>query len=186
MENYLLISYLNDYVFCPRSIYFHQLYGKFKKSVYQKKPQIAGTLAHETVDNKTYSTRKNVLQGLEVFSQKYNLCGKIDLFDIDKKRLSERKRSIQKIYDGYIFQIYGQYFALREMGYEVDEIVLYDLSKNKTYPIALPEKWPGMMQKFEEVISNLNHYDLSQPTYQPNPKKCKKCIYSNLCDQSLC
>ena len=28
MEDAVLFTWLNDYVFCPRSIYFHNLYGE--------------------------------------------------------------------------------------------------------------------------------------------------------------
>ena len=31
MDDYILISWLNDFIFCPISIYFHQLYGNKEK-----------------------------------------------------------------------------------------------------------------------------------------------------------
>ncbi|MBM3436240.1 MAG: type V CRISPR-associated protein Cas4, partial [Bacteroidetes bacterium] len=152
METYIPISFLNDFIFCPRSIYFHQLYGGFGKELYQQKPQIAGRAAHTSIDEKAYSTRKNILQGVEIYSERYKICGKVDLFDIDSGKLSERKREIKVIYDGYIFQLYAQYHALCEMGYKVTSIALYDMSHNKTYPIPLPHDDPEMQQKFENLI----------------------------------
>ena len=104
MESYITLSYLNDFIFCPRSIYFHQLYAGFNEQLYKQKPQVAGTEAHSSIDNKTYSTRNDVLMGIEVFSTKYNIVGKIDVFDCKTGKLTERKRAIKKIYDGYIFQ----------------------------------------------------------------------------------
>ncbi len=44
------ISALNDFIFCPLSIYFHMLYDGMDKTVYQNKAQLDGTKAHETVD----------------------------------------------------------------------------------------------------------------------------------------
>ena len=56
-----------------------------------------------------------------MYCEKYRLLGKIDIYDGKKKILRERKRQIKQVYDGYIFQLYGQYFSLIEMGYEVDK-----------------------------------------------------------------
>ncbi|HRP68201.1 MAG TPA: type V CRISPR-associated protein Cas4 [Turneriella sp.] len=185
MEPYIPISFLNDFIFCPRSIYFHQLYGRTDTRYYQAKAQVAGKAAHESIDNQTYSTRRDVLQGYEIFCEKYNLCGKLDTFDIKSGRLTERKREIQKIYDGYVFQVYAQYFALCEMGYTVKEIVIYDITHNKNYPIPLPNDDAIMLKKFEQLVYDINHFDLDKKDFVPNEAKCKCCIYNNLCDYSL-
>ena len=34
MEDYVRISNLNDLLFCPRSIYFHNLYSDFDETLY--------------------------------------------------------------------------------------------------------------------------------------------------------
>ena len=91
MEEIILISYLNDFIFCPISIYFHNLYRTIDKKMYQSTYQINGTNAHKSVDSNTYSTKRNILQGINVFSEKYGIQGKIDIFDIDKELLIERK-----------------------------------------------------------------------------------------------
>lgn len=186
METYLPISFLNDFIFCPRSIYFHQLYGSYHHLHYQQKPQITGKAAHATIDEKTYSTRKNILQGIELYCDKYKLCGKLDVFDADTGKLTERKREIKVIYDGYVFQVYAHCHALTEMGYEVKSIVLHDIVHNKNYPIALPPDNPEMQQKFEKLISDINAFDMQRTEFTPLEAKCRKCIYSNLCDYSLC
>ena len=93
MESYILISFLNDFIFCPRSIYFHGLYSKYQQITYQDKPQIEGRAAHQTIDLKKYSTKKTVLQGISVYSEKYRLHGRIDIFDSEKGLLTERKKT---------------------------------------------------------------------------------------------
>ena len=186
METYIPISFLNDFIFCPRSIYFHQLYGSFNTQVYQQKPQIAGKAAHTSIEGKTYSTRKNILQGAEIYCERYRICGKIDLFDATSGKLIERKRQIKTIYDGYVFQLYAQYHALIEMGYEVNSIALYDIIHNKVYPMPLPHENPEMQRKFENLIEQINSFDINAPNFTPVDAKCRNCIYSNLCDYSLC
>lgn len=182
MENPIPISFLNDFIFCPRSIYYHQIYGNYNKQSYHQKPQIKGLAAHASIDEKTYSTQKNILMSCEVYSNEYNIYGKIDLFDIDKKILTERKREIKTIYDGYIFQLYAQYFCLTEMDYEVNQIRLYDLTHNKSYPLNLPINDEIMHQKFKELLEQIQAFNINDIFFEQNINKCLQCIYNPLCD----
>jgi len=183
VESYIPISFLNDFIFCPRSIYFHQLYGRMETRLYQSRDQIDGKAAHKTVDTKTYTTSKKVLQTIEIYSKRYGLAGKIDTYDTQKKRLTERKKKIVRIYDGYIFQLYAQYYCLKEMGYDVDDLRLYSMDDNRVYPVKSPENDPYMQRKFENLIGKIHRFSLNDPFY-PNPNKCNRCIYHNLCDVS--
>ena len=186
MENYIPISYINDFIFCPRSIYNHQMYHNRAELIYQGEVQTEGKDAHQKIDAKKYSDRKNILQNYEVFSNQYKLFGKIDTFDTRKGLLTERKNNIKTIYDGFVFQLYAQYFGLIEMGYQVSNMQLYDFSKNKTYPIPLPINDLIMLEKFEATIEKLNSFSLLNKNFEPNKFKCEKCIYNLLCDASLC
>jgi len=183
MEETILISYLNDFIFCPVSIYFHKLYGNLDRTLYQDTVQKEGTNAHKTVDKKTYSSSKNFIQGIEVYSSKYNIIGKIDIFDIKNKTLTERKNKISKIYDGFVFQLYAQYYALIEMGFDVKKIRLYSMQDNKIYDIKLPTKDKTMSNKFEQLIKDIRNFNM-QDFKEQNVEKCKKCIYEPSCDRS--
>lgn len=184
MNALIPISELNDFIFCPLSIYYHNLYGNFDKILYQTDKQLDGTDVHESIEKKSYSNRKNMLQAISVCSMKYGLIGKIDILDTDGGILIERKKHIGKIYDGYIFQLYAQYFALKEMGYTIKKIKLYSYDDNKSYDVTLPEEDPEMFNKFEKLITEMKTFDMS--SYHPKDiKKCRHCIYSNLCAESL-
>ena len=185
MEPYIPISFLNDFIFCPRSIYFHQLYGQSDESLYHLTDQRDGKAAHASLDTKTYTTAKKVLQTIEVYSETYGLGGKIDIYDSAKKLLTERKKKIKVIYDGYIYQLYAQYHCLTEMGYEVKSMKLYSLDDNKSYSVALPHDDPPRQLDFEQLIYELKTFDLSAP-FVANPNKCTHCIYSQLCDVAAC
>ncbi len=100
-ENPLSISNLNDFIFCPVSIYFHSLDYDTEKMSYQQEEQINGTAAHDAVDSGRYSNRKTILQATAVYCEKYGLLGKIDLFDVQKGILTERKKKIKTVFDGY-------------------------------------------------------------------------------------
>jgi CRISPR-associated exonuclease Cas4 len=184
MEAYLKITYLNDFIFCPLSIYFHELYGSLSERLYYDDAQLDGKAAHAAVDEGRYSTHKNVLQGIDVYSEEYQLCGKIDIFDIDKKLLTERKKHITTIYDGYVFQLYAQCICLREMGYIVESLRFYSSDDNKVFPVKLPEDDAIMFQKFIDTIHAMQVFTVD--TFVPqNTKKCANCIYNNFCDRPL-
>ncbi len=185
MEAYLLISYLNDFIFCPRSIYFHQLYGNVHQYLYQTTDQVKGQGAHKTIDSGCYTTAKSVLQGLSVYSEQYRIGGKIDTYDQTKSLLVERKKRVKVIYDGYIYQLYAQYHCLTEMGYTVKQLKIYSMDDNKNYPIKLPNQDPARQAGFENLLQQIQDYQLTESFVQ-NPAKCQRCIYNNLCDVVKC
>lgn len=161
MEETILISYLNDFIFCPVSIYFHKLYGQLDKNIYQSTFQVNGTDAHKSIDEKTYSSRKNILQGIDIFSSIYNIQGKIDLFDIATGKLIERKNKVSRIYDGYIFQLYAQFYGLVEMGYTVKQLIIHSMMDNKNYSIKLPEEDLEMKERFEKLVEKSKKFGFS-------------------------
>lgn len=186
MEPYIPISYLNDFIFCPYSIYFHNLYYQNDTTLYHDTYQTEGKIAHSSIEQQSYSTKKNILQNIDVYSEKYGIYGKIDILDVDTATLIERKKQIKTIYDGYIFQLYAQYFALKEMNYTIKKIKLYCMTHNKNYPIPLPEENPKMLEKFEQLVQKIKTFDPNKTPVTLNENKCAKCIYKNICDISLC
>lgn len=183
MEQIITFAELNDFIFCPMSLYFHSHYSNFKDETYKTTYQTNGSYAHSAVDDGRYSTRKNILQGTSVYCEKYNLMGKIDTFYIDDKKLVERKKKVKQIFDGYIFQIYAQYFALIEMGYDIDLLEIYSIDDHKHYKVSLPSQDAEMFSKFEKTIDDIKNFKFS--TFeQKNKNKCVNCIYSALCGVS--
>jgi RecB family exonuclease len=179
----IMISHINDFQFCPVSIYFHNLFGDADRTMYQSKYQIEGTNAHKTIDKNTYSSSNDVLTGISVYSEEYDIIGKIDIFYIKKKLLVERKKKISALFDGQIFQVYAQYFALKEMGYLIEKLRIHSMDDNKNYDLELPEDNPEMMEKFRKTISDMRSFDL-ELFIQTNPRKCLKCIYEPMCGVS--
>lgn len=184
MYQEILITQLNDFVFCPASIYFHMLYGETDRMSYQSQSQINGTASHQTVDNATYTTKKSMLMGIDVYCEEYGLVGKIDMFDVNKGILTERKRHVKTIYDGYYFQVYAQCLALRELGYTVKKIRIYSMVDNKNYEVLLPEDNPEMFEKFRNTISQMHSFDLEN-FVQTCSEKCRNCIYESACDRGI-
>lgn len=122
------------------------------------------------------------MHGMSVYSEKYGLIGKIDTYDSNQHKLTERKNQIKKIYDGYKLQLYAQYFALVEMGFEVHKMGFYSLKDNKPHPVDIPDA--QQTQWFSDYIERIRRYDPSQALADINPTKCQYCIYRPLCDQT--
>lgn len=158
MESYIQISKINDFIFCPYSLYYHSIYENFSEKTYHSSPQTKGKIKHENIDEGRYSTAKKFLQGTSVYCEKYGLCGKIDVYDQENKFLIERKNKVVKIYDGYRYQLYAQYFCLKEMGYEVEKMFIHSLSDNKRYEIGLPAG--SELEKFEKTINEIKNFDI--------------------------
>lgn len=180
METYIKISTLNDFIFCPRSIYFHELYEKYDQSNYHEIEQTEWKINHERIDKKDYSTSKDILQWVSIYSDTYNICWKIDLYHRKKKSLLERKTFVKKIYKWYILQVHAQYFCMKEMWYDVQKIKIYSMKDNKVYEIDTPIL-PDL-QYFEEIIEKYHKFVIDSSWFTQNRNKCEKCIYRELCD----
>jgi CRISPR-associated protein Cas4 len=149
--------------------------------MYHESPQTKGKLCHRRIEQGIYSTRIKYLQGTSVYSEKYRLAGKIDLYDIGAMTLIERKYKISKIYDGYRYQLYAQKLCLEEMGHLVLRMQIRSLADNRRYEIPVPDKYEW--DKFEQLIAKVNDFSLIHDNnFKQNPNKCARCIYRELCD----
>ncbi len=178
MYDYIQIATINDFVFCPRSVYFHSIYYQFDDDNYKARPQKEGALTHAASDAGRYSTRARYLQGMEVFSHKLGLIGKIDIYDQEDKVLIERKTRVVRIYEGYKYQLYAQKACLREMGYEIKNMVIHSLADNKKYPISQNMRDEFL---FLRTLERMRTFDIATSVPLVNSKKCHFCIYRALC-----
>lgn len=180
MDDYILLSTLNDFIFCPYSIYLHNVYMAADEDLFHATPQTQGKAAHETIDEKKYSTKKDEITGLSVFCNELGIMGKIDIYKGNEKKLIERKYLLEKIYQGQIYQLWGQYFCMVEMGYEIDELAFHAISTNKTFSIAIPTEENKM--ELKKFINRFKNYDPNYPI-NINTNKCTHCVYCSLCDK---
>lgn len=182
MDEYIAIATLNDFIFCPYSIYLHSVYMESDEGLYKATPQTKGSIAHECIDRKQSSTRKVDIMSLPVYSDQLKLSGKIDIYKQDRFLLMERKNNLKNIYRGQIYQLWAQCFCMTEMGYRVDSLAFYEISSNKVIPVDLPgESGRAELQYFIDAFRCYDPYTDSTVT---NPNKCTHCIYCNLCDKT--
>lgn len=182
MIDYIPISTLNDFIFCPYSIYLHNVYMETDETMYHATPQTLGKAAHKSVDEKVASTKADDLLSLPVYSEEFGIMGKIDVYKRNQKRLIERKYQLKQIFIGQVYQIWAQMFCLKEMGYEVEILEFYETSTNRTIPVPLPTELER--QQFKEFIDRYRSFNPALTSFKLNPNKCKHCIYCNLCDKT--
>ena len=84
--DYIHISTLNDFIFCPYSIYLHNVYMESDEMMFHAEPQTRGRISHEAIDHKTYSNRANDIISLPVYSEKYGFLGTNVLYARDGLR----------------------------------------------------------------------------------------------------
>lgn len=175
MHNAIQISKLNDFIFSPKSIYYHSIFESFSELLYHDIPQVKGRLAHERIDNRLYSSSKRYLQAIPVYSEKYNIVGKIDLFDTQTSTLIERKNKVKKIYDGYILQLYAQMFCLEERGFVVKHLKIHSLEDNKRYSIPLPTIQDK--KNFRKLLNQIRKLNICSFEESISESKLDNCIY---------
>ncbi len=183
MEPLLPISNINDFLFCPVSIYYHNLKQDPDRMLSNSVWQIEGTNAHKALDQGTYSTRSDVLSGIDVCSMQYRLVGKIDLLDKRTGTLIERKKHVTRVYDGFVYQLYAQCVCLREMGYTISHLQIHSMDDNRNYHLSLPEEDPDKFRMFVELLDVIKRYDV-RDFRGCVTEKCTKCIYSSICSFS--
>lgn len=61
IDDYIAISTLNDFIFCPYSIYLHNVYMDMDEGLYHATPQTRGKIAHQSIDWKCLNMLKNTI-----------------------------------------------------------------------------------------------------------------------------
>ena len=151
------------------------------EEIYHASPQTKGKLSHATIDEKTASNKKDDLQSLPIIFLRLGIMGKIDIYRTKEKLLIERKYNLKTIYRGQLYQLWAQYFCMKEMGYEVEKLAFYEISTNKTTFVELPTKEDRA--ELEKLIEDFRNYD-PEIEFLQNENKCKHCVYCNLCDKT--
>ena len=178
MEQYIQISKINDFLYSPHSLYLHSVYESFDQNTYHETPQKVGKLNHANIEKGEYSSAKRYVQGIPVYSERYNIGGKIDILDTETSTLIERKTRIKSIYDGHRFQLYAQMFCLEEMGYKVDDLAIHSLEDNKRYRLSIPT--PEEIGRFEQTLRDIRSYDASTIETGKARERCAVSIYRHL------
>lgn len=179
MEHLLAITVLNDFVFCPYSIYLHQIYGDSQEDVYHNIYQSRGKRLHQFLEK---NPNGRSLINSWVSSETLGIYGRIDAYDEAEEELIEYKSTVAVAYKGYYYQIWAQLICLREQGISVKKLSFFDFKTNTKIPIPLPT--PADLLDLKNHIERVRHFDF-ESNFKVNPNKCRQCIYNNLCEKAI-
>lgn len=153
------------------------------EDLYKASPQLLGSNAHKATGNKNHSTHKDEIMALPVYSEELGLYGIIDNYKTKEGILIERKNNLKQIFKGQIYQLWAQYFCMKEMKYRINKIAFYEISTNKMMYQTLPTDTDKA--ELKSFIEKLRTYSPETTPIFINPNKCRHCIYCNLCDKAI-
>jgi CRISPR-associated exonuclease Cas4 len=111
----LLISALNQYLFCPRRCALMHVEGVWADNVHTAK----GALLHEHADSGGYEVEKGVklLRGLPLYSVRYGLSGRADIVEVRGAVYApvEYKKGKRRQFENDDVQLCAQGLCLEEM-----------------------------------------------------------------------
>ncbi|HKQ03525.1 MAG TPA: CRISPR-associated protein Cas4 [Blastocatellia bacterium] len=111
----VLISALNQYVFCPRRCALMHVEGIWSDNQHT----VVGTLLHDRADEPGYETdgEVTVLRAVPLYSTRYGLAGKADIVELrdDLPVPVEYKKGRRRRFDNDDIQLCAQALCLEEM-----------------------------------------------------------------------
>jgi CRISPR-associated exonuclease Cas4 len=189
MEDFISISYIRQYFFCKRILYFY-----FKETDVRAN-QLYIEQGKQFQINKIKSLKKRIIKNLsfpdsithyekKVVSYKYKIYGIVDLFIETKEFIYpvEIKLLAKKIRKGHIMQTFAYGICLEEMFNKKfnEGFILYG-KKAKIYKIErnkeLEKEFLQLLEKMKELKDRI-----LIPTSDASIFKCVQCEYLNLCN----
>jgi CRISPR-associated exonuclease Cas4 len=114
-EEPILISALNQYVFCPRRCALMHVEGIWSDNEHT----VVGSLLHDRADEAGYETdgEVTILRALPLYSVRYGLAGKADIVELrgGEPVPVEYKKGKRRRFDNDDIQLCAQAFCLEEM-----------------------------------------------------------------------
>ncbi|MEX1032776.1 MAG: CRISPR-associated protein Cas4 [Cellvibrionaceae bacterium] len=185
MDEYIAISALQHYAYCPRQfalIHVEQVWAENRYTA-------EGRILHERVDSGAAEQRRGTRyeRGVLLRSEVYGLTGKMDLLEVesgDPPRYFpvEYKRGKPKVEDWDRIQVCAQALCIEEMrNTEVTEgaIWYWEVRRREPVPIdaALREATKTAISRAHEVMGSGK-----TPPPTDNKKRCKACSLFDLCE----
>ena len=200
----VLISALNEYVFCPRRCALKVIEGYWEDNEHTS----AGTLLHDHADEPGYETDDGVtlLRALPLFSKRYGLTGKADIVEVwsgrhrfgsnPSKRESanklphstyapvEYKKGKRRKWDNDDVQLCAQAFCLEEMFHtEVPRGFIYHAASKRRREVIFDERLRDeTVQTIAAVRALLANREVPPAILKP---RCDGCSLREVCMPEL-
>ncbi len=188
-DDYLAISALQHYAFCPRQFALIHVEQAWAENRFTSE----GKVLHERVDSGVAEQRRGTRyeRGVSLISQAYKLTGKMDLLEIengDPPRYFpvEYKRGKPKVQDWDRIQLCAQALCIEEMradtlqATQITEGAIWYWEVRKREPVEIDA---ALRAATIDVIEGARAVLVSGKTPPPvNDKRCRACSLIDLCE----
>jgi CRISPR-associated exonuclease Cas4 len=164
-DDYVLISALNQYSYCPLRCYWMFVEQEFADNAHT----IEGTLGHERVHTEGQTSRGDLFQlrSVYLYSHRYGVCGKADLIEERDGALYpvEYKKGRLGTWTNDALQLCAQALCLEDMLADVHDA-----------PVHIPQGF--IYYASTEVRALLQSRQRPEVDYNP---RCKGCSVHHIC-----
>ncbi len=181
----VLISSLNDYLFCPRRFALHQIEGVFIDNVYT----LEGSFLHDKADTPGVENRAGVriVRALPLYSKKLGLNGKADIVEFHKQPDGtevplpvDYKRGPRRKWVNDDAQLCAQALCLEEMiSVPVPRGAIFHAASKKRREVLFDAALRGTtLETITKIRAMLETGKVPPPV--PGPR-CEGCSLKNIC-----
>jgi len=180
MEDPVLLSLLNDFIFCPRRAALKGIEGLWGENAHT----VVGDLLHDHADDPGYETDEGVtvLRALRLYSDRYGLSGRADIVELRAGRPVpvEYKKGKKRDFENDDVQLCAQALCLEEMfATEVPHGWIYHASSKRRRPVDFtPELRAETLRSIEAVRNLLQSGRVPPAVLMP---RCDGCSLRPVC-----
>ena len=184
-EEPVLLSALNQYLYCPRRCALIHVEGVFSENAFT----LEGRFLHDQADTPGVESRPGVrvVRALPLFSKRWGLTGKADVVEfhrinngVETPLPVEYKRGPRRKWDNDDAQLCSQAFCLEEMiGVPVPRGAIYHAASKRRREVEFTEE---LRELTARTIDNVRAMILSSrvPSAELKPQ-CTGCSLRNFC-----
>lgn len=185
MEDPVLISALNQYLYCPRRCALIHVEGVFSENAFT----LEGRFLHDQADTPGVENRPGVrvVRALPLFSKRWGLTGKADVVEFHKINNGtetplpvEYKRGPRRKWDNDDAQLCAQAFCLEEMiGVPVPRGAIYHMASKRRREVEFTEALKEItVRTIEHVRALISSGRVPSAEVKP---QCTGCSLRNFC-----
>lgn len=180
MDDFIFLSALNQYDYCPRRCYYIFVENVFVENEHT----VEGSLLHARADSGEASARSDLLQlrSLYLYARTLGISGKADVIEERKGEVYpvEHKKGRRGQWRNDALQLCAQALCLEEMlGRTVERGFIYYAATGRRQEVAFT---PELRQQTIATISAVRHL-IESGERPPNPytPRCKGCSLYDIC-----
>jgi CRISPR-associated exonuclease Cas4 len=180
MEDFVFLSALNQYDYCPRRCYYIFVENVFVENEHT----VEGSLQHARANSGEVSTRDGTLQlrSVYLYSRQLGICGQADVIEERAGELYpvEHKKGRRGDWRNDALQLCAQALCLEEMtGTEVNKGYIYYAATGRRQEVHCS---PELRQQTLATIAAVRQL-IESGARPPNPytPRCKGCSLADIC-----